>query len=76
MINEDIVKKAQLVSDFVDDTSKRIEAREDWLTSWHLEQETIVPSLSKTRIRETIRTARAMLLELEKMVGQDDDKWS
>lgn len=51
-----------------------IEAREDWITTLHDEHQYCIPAnLSKTRLLEAIRMGRSMLLELYKMV-EDDDK--
>lgn len=73
MDNEEITAKARLAADFMNDLSGRIEAREDWITSLHLESDFNIPaSLSKTRLLESIRMERSMLLELYKMVEVDD----
>lgn len=73
MDNEEIAAKARLAADFMNDLSGRIEAREDWITTLHLERDFHIPaSLSKTRLLESIRMERSMLLELYKMVEVDD----
>ena len=73
MDNEEITAKARLAADFMNDLSERIEAREDWITTLHLESDFHIPAiLSKTRLLESIRMERSMLLELYKMVEVDD----
>lgn len=72
-VNDEIVAKARLAADFMNDLSERIEAREDWITTLHLKSDFHIPaSLSKTRLLESIRMERSMLLELYKMVEVDD----
>lgn len=73
MDNEKIVAKARLAADFMNNLFEAIEAREGWITSLLLESDFHIPaSLSKTRLLESIRTERSMLLELYKMVEVDD----
>lgn len=73
MDNDTIVAKARFATDFMNDLSGRIEAREDWITSLHLESDFHIPaSLTKTRLLDAIRMERSMLLELYKMLEVDD----
>lgn len=73
MDNDTIVAKARLATDFMNDLSGRIEAREDWITSLHLESDFHIPArLTKTRLLDAIRMERSMLLELYKMLEVDD----
>lgn len=72
MDNDTIVAKARLATDFMNDLGGRIEAREDWITSLHLESDFHIPaSLTKTRLLDAIRMERSMLLELYKMLEVD-----
>ncbi|UWF83108.1 MAG: hypothetical protein [Bacteriophage sp.] len=70
----EIVAKARLAADFMNNLFEAIETREDLITSLELESENYIPNhLSKTVLLHSIRIERSMLLELYKMV-EDDDK--
>lgn len=73
-VNDEIVAKARLAADFMNNLFEAIETREDLITSLELESENYIPNhLSKTVLLHSIRIERSMLLELYKMV-EDDDK--
>lgn len=72
-VNDEIVAKARLAADFMNNLFEAIETREDLIMSLELESENYIPNhLSKTRLLEAIRMGRSMLLELYKMVEVDD----
>lgn len=73
MSGEKIVAKARLASDLMSGLFKAIESREDLIMSLDLESESYIPNhLSKTVLLKTIRLERSMLLDLYKMLDDED----
>lgn len=73
MGGEKIVAKARLASDLMSGLFKAIESREDLIMSLDLESESYIPNhLSKTVLLKTIRLERLMLLDLYKMLDDED----
>lgn len=73
MGGEKIVAKARLASYLMSCLFKAIESREDLIMSLDLESESYIPNnLSKTVLLKTIRLERLMLLDLYKMLDDED----
>lgn len=71
-MSDEIIRKAQLAAEYTTAVAELVEDREEWLASWHPEDEKMPRELSKTSVLNSIRSARVLLLRLYKMVEVDD----
>lgn len=68
----EITEEAQIAADYTKAVSRLVEEREEWLTSWHYKSDKMPRELSRTNVLNSIRSARALLLRVYKMVEVDE----